>query len=214
MSTGRILQRVSTNQKVIALTFDIAYGHQVPPRMLSVLRRIGVRKATFFITGIWAGLNPGLAKRIRQNGYEIASHGHQHKDYRKHTDSWIEKEVKTAKRIIRQTTGVNTNMFRPPGGDMNQRVVHKLKSMNQTIVHWDVDSLDWKQTDINKIVERVVPRTRTGSIILLHACDPWFQSLKAVAIIVRKLRQKGYRFVTVTELLREQKRRRKSGSSR
>lgn len=214
MSTDRVLSRIPTNKKVIALTFDIANGRAVPLRMLSVLRRNGIRKATFFLTGIWAGLNPDIARQIRQKGYEIASHGYRHQDYRMHTNSWIEQEVKTAKKIILQTTGENTNLFRAPGGDMNERVIYKLKSMNQTIVHWDVDSLDWKLKDISKIVKRVVPHARAGSIILLHACDPWTQSLASVPIIVRRLRQKGYSFVTVTELLHGKKRRRKSGANR
>ena len=95
---------------------------------------------------------------------------------------------------------------------MNARVVHKLQSMNQIIVHWDVDSFDWKQTDVNQIVDRVLKRSRAGSIVLLHACDPWTQSLKALPRIIEQLRQKGYRFVTVTELLAKKTQSKKEGS--
>ncbi|SYX85315.1 polysaccharide deacetylase family protein [Paenibacillus alvei] len=214
MSNALVIDRIRTNKKVIALTFDIAYGHRVPLRMLKVLRRCGVQKAAFFITGAWADLNPSIAKQIRKQGYEIASHGNQHQDYRKHANGWIEKEVITARQIIKRTTGVHTNLFRPPGGDMNERVIRKLKAMNQTIVYWDVDSLDWKQTDVNKITERVMSQVRSGSIILLHACDPWYQSLSAVPILVKELRKKGYRFATVNELLRGQIRRNTFGVKR
>lgn len=201
--TMQVLSRIPTNQKIVALTFDIANGHDVPQRMLPLLRKLGVNKATFFITGIWAEEHPRIAKRLRQRGYEIASHGYRHQDYRKHNNTWIENEVKLAQKAIMRSTGVWSRLFRTPGGDMNRRVIHKLHSMNQTIVHWDVDSLDWKLTRINTIVNRVVPYTRPGSIILLHANDPWDQSLKAVSIIVGKLRRKGYRFATVSELLRQ-----------
>jgi peptidoglycan/xylan/chitin deacetylase (PgdA/CDA1 family) len=209
MHSNRVLKRIPTYKKIVALTLDVANGFKVLLRMLSVLKRIGVRKATFFITGTWADLNPKIARRIRQSGFEIASHGYRHQDYRKHANSWIEREVKAARKSIHRTTGVWTNLIRTPGGEMNERVVNKLKTMNQTLIHWDVDSLDWKLTDIGEIVKRVVPKTRSGSIILMHACDPWTQSLTAVPRIVRGLRQKGYRFVTVTELLHEQNQRRR-----
>lgn len=208
----KVLNRITTSSKIIALTFDIAYGKKVPLRMLSILRRKGLRKATFFVTGEWVRLNPELARRITRHGYEIASHGNRHQDYRRHSNSWIEKEVKAAKKSIIQATGVRTNMIRTPGGDMNARVVRKLQSMNQIIVHWDVDSFDWKLTDVNQIVDRVLKRSRAGSIVLLHACDPWTQSLKAVPRIIEQLRLKGYRFVTVTELLAKKTQSKKEGS--
>lgn len=213
MSINRVLSRIPTNKKLVALTFDIAHGKKVPLRLISILRKKGVRSATFFVTGVWVRLNPEIAMRIRQKGYEIASHGNRHQDYRKQSNSWIEKEVKAAKKSIFQTTGLRTNMIRTPGGDMNARVVHKLQSMNQTIVHWDVDSLDWKLTDVNKIVNRVVPRARAGSIVLLHACDPWTQSLRALSRIIEGLRQKSFNFVTVTELLRGSNHSRKASST-
>ncbi|WP_127548210.1 polysaccharide deacetylase family protein [Paenibacillus amylolyticus] len=201
MKNQQVLSRIPTNQKRIALTFDIANGHEVPQRMLPLLQKLGVYKATFFITGIWAEDHPQIAKRIRQMGYEIGSHGYRHQDYRKHNNTWIENEVRLAQKAIWRATGVWPRLLRTPGGDMDRRVIQKLQLMNKTIVHWDVDSLDWKLRRIHTIVKRVVPFTRPGSIILLHANDPWDQSLKAVPIIVRKLRRKGYRFSTVSELL-------------
>lgn len=201
MGIPRVLSRIPTSRKIVALTFDIANGQKVPLKMLSVLRKHGVRQATFFITGLWAASHPGIAARIRRSGYEIASHGHRHRDYRHHSNAWIGKEVATAKLAIRRNAGVRTQLFRPPGGDMNGRVIRKLLSMKVTIVHWDVDSLDWKLRDVRRIAARVVPRVRPGSIVLLHACDPWTQSLQAVPVIVSRLRQKGYRFAGVTELV-------------
>ncbi|MCG7380490.1 polysaccharide deacetylase family protein [Paenibacillus sp. ACRSA] len=203
MKKQQILSRISTNQKRVALTFDIANGHEVPLRMLPLLQKLGVKKATFFITGIWAEEHPKIAKRIRREGYEIGSHGYRHQDYRAHNNTWIKNEVKLAQNAIVRATGVWPCLFRTPGGDMDHRVIKKLQLLNQTIVHWDVDSLDWKLTRISTIVNRVVPHTRPGSIVLLHANDPWHQSLKAVPIIVRRLRRKGYRFATVSELLRQ-----------
>lgn len=202
MDSQHVLYRANTKRKVVALTFDVAHGHRVPLRMLSLLKELGVHKATFFLTGTWAETNSRIARKIREKGFEIGSHGYRHKDYRRHNNVWIEREVKKANKAILQATGIQTRLFRPPGGDMNPRVVRKLGSLDQLIVHWDVDSLDWILTDIPKIVRRVVPHTRPGSILLLHACDPWFQSLDALPILVKKLSEKGFRFVTVSELMR------------
>ncbi|MBJ9992358.1 MULTISPECIES: polysaccharide deacetylase family protein [Paenibacillus] len=205
MGSWDVLYRVDTKKKRVALTFDIANGSKIPLRMLSLLQEHGVHKATFFITGIWAETHPKIARKIQEKGFEIGSHGYRHKDYRRQNNAWIEQEVKRAGKAIFQATGIRTRLFRPPGGDMNPRVVRKLRSLDQLIVHWDVDSLDWKLTDLSMIVRRVVPHTRGGSIILLHACDPWYQSLTALPLILRKLRRKGFQFVTVSELMRIQR---------
>ncbi|GMK41457.1 deacetylase [Paenibacillus sp. CCS19] len=204
MASRQVLYRVDTKKKAVALTFDIANGHRVPLRMLSLLQKRGIHKATFFITGIWAEMHPRIARKIREKGFEIGSHGYRHKDYRKQNNAWIEHEVKKAGKAIYQATNIRTKLFRPPGGDMNPRVVRKLRALKQLIVHWDVDSLDWRITDVSKILRRVVRHARGGSILLLHACDPWFQSLAALPVIIKELRKKGFRFVTISELMRMQ----------
>ncbi|MCP3746736.1 polysaccharide deacetylase family protein [Paenibacillus sp. A3M_27_13] len=213
MDSWPVLYRVDTKKKVVALTFDVANGRRVPLRMLSLLQEHGIHKATFFLTGIWTEMHPQVARKIREKGFEIGSHGYRHQDYRRQNNAWIEHEVKKAGKAIFKETGVRTRLFRPPGGDMNPRVVRKLRTLDQLIVHWDVDSLDWKLTDIYKIVKRVVPHARGGSILLLHACDPWYQSLTALPVILKKLRKKGFHFVTVSELMRMQRQAQAVGGS-
>lgn len=212
MYTNRVIQHVPTNQKKIALTINIAHGSQVPMKMLFLLRRLGVTKATFFVTGKWAELNPRITKKIQRMGYEIASHGYRHDNYTSHSNAWIKQDVHSARKAIYHITGVRTNMIRTPSGDIDDRVIKQLLKMNQTIVHWDIDSLDWKLTRTADIVRRVIPHAHPGGIVLLHACDPWMQSLKAVPLIVNGLRKKGYHFVTISELL--EKRKRKSSNRR
>ncbi|MCP1311854.1 polysaccharide deacetylase family protein [Paenibacillus tyrfis] len=201
MEINRVIYNVPTRKRILALTFNIAFGYLVPVQLLSLLRRKGVKKATFFLTGEWVRLNPGIAKRIQRMGYEIASHGHRHEDYTTHSNVWIEREVKAAKRAIFNATGIKTNMIRTPSGDLDSRVIKKLLSMKQTIVHWDTDSLDWKYKNVKKIVQRVIPHIHPGAIVLLHGCDPWTQTLKALPIILKGIKKKGYALVTVNELL-------------
>lgn len=201
MKINRVIYNVPTRKRILALTFNMAYGHRVPVQLLSLLKARGVKKATFFVTGEWVQLNPGIAKRIQQMGFDIASHGHRHEDYTSHSNAWIERDVKAAKRAIVNATGAKTNMIRTPSGDLDSRVIKKLLSMKQTIVHWDTDSLDWKYKNVKKIVQRVLPNIHPGAIVLLHGCDPWPQTLKALPIILDGIKKKGYTLVTVNELL-------------
>ncbi|MBP1989180.1 polysaccharide deacetylase family protein [Paenibacillus eucommiae] len=203
MSHPPVIEKINTRKRVVALTFNIANGSRVPIRMLSLLRQLGITQATFFLTGMWVRAHPAIARRIRRMGYEIASHGHQHQNYTEHSNKWIEKEVYAARKAIHKATGVWTQMLRTPSGDLDARVVRKLLRLKQTIVHWDTDSLDWKYKHIPTIVSRVVPKAHPGAIILLHACDPWTQSLTALPLIVNGLKHKGYNFVTVSQLLTE-----------
>lgn len=201
MEIDRVIYNVQTSRRILTLTFDIAYGNYVPVQLLSLLKKKGVKKVTFFLTGKWVQRNPGTAKLIQKMGYEIASHGHRHEDYTAHSNVWIEREVKAAKRAILGVTGIKTNMIRTPSGDLNSRVIKKLLSMKQTIIQWDTDSLDWKYTNVKKIVRRVIPHIHPGAIVLLHGCDPWTQTLKALPIILDGIKKKGYTLVTVSELL-------------
>ncbi|WP_158301608.1 polysaccharide deacetylase family protein [Paenibacillus mesophilus] len=201
MDVNRVIYNVPTRKRILALTFNMAFGNRVPVQLLSLLKKKGVTKATFFLTGEWAQRNPGIAKRIRKMGYEIASHGHRHEDYTTHSNVWIERDVKAAQRAILKATGIKTNMIRTPSGDLDSRVIRKLLRMKQTIVHWDTDSLDWKYKNVNKIVRRVIPHLHPGAILLLHGCDPWPQTLKALPIILDGIKKKGYTLVTVNELL-------------
>lgn len=201
MEIDRVIYNVPTRRRILSLTFDIAHGNHVPVQLLSLLKKKGVKKATFFLTGKWVQRNPGIAKRIQKMGYEIASHGHRHENYTAHSNVWIEREVKAAKRAILGATGIKTNMIRTPSGDLDSRVIKKLLSMKQTIVHWDTDSLDWKYTSVKKIVRRVIPHIHPGAIVLLHGCDPWTQTLKALPSILDGIKKKSYTLVTVSELL-------------
>lgn len=198
---SRVIFNLPTHKRILALTFNMAFGNLVPVRLLSLLKKKGLKKATFFLTGEWAQRNPGIAKRIQKMGYEIASHGHRHEDYTTHSNVWIEREVKAAKQAILKATGIKTNTIRTPSGDLNSRVIKKLLSLKQTIVHWDTDSLDWKYKSVKKIVRRVIPNIHPGAIVLLHGCDPWPQTLKALPIILDGIKKKGYTLVTVNELL-------------
>ncbi|ADG04968.1 polysaccharide deacetylase family sporulation protein PdaB [Kyrpidia tusciae] len=197
------IYKVDTNRKIVALTFDISWGDQMAPKVLDVLKNKGVTKATFFLSGPWTLQKSAIAKRIRDMGYEIGSHGYKHDNFTEHSNDWIRSQVTKAEQAIYDVTGVKTRLIRTPNGDFDKRVLRTLHDMGYTVIQWHTDSLDWKNPGVGAIAQRVLTRAVPGDIILLHASDTCKQTDRALPAIIDGLRQKGFEFVTVSELLQD-----------
>ncbi|MDI3257761.1 MAG: polysaccharide deacetylase family sporulation protein PdaB [Kyrpidia sp.] len=197
------IYKVDTDRRVVALTFDISWGDQMAPKVLDVLKSKGVTKATFFLSGPWALQKSDIAKRIREMGFEIGSHGYKHDNYTEHGNDWIRDQVTKADQAIEEVTGVKTRLIRTPNGDFDKRVLRTLHEMGYTVIQWNTDSLDWKNPGVQTIIQRVLTRAVPGDIILLHASDTCKQTDQALPAIIDGLRQKGFEFVTVSELLQD-----------
>jgi peptidoglycan/xylan/chitin deacetylase (PgdA/CDA1 family) len=180
--------RVQTTKKIVALTFDISWGEQIPGPVLDVLQAKHVDKATFFLSGPWTLQHSEIAKRIKELGYEIGSHGYDQKPYTKFDDTWIETQVRNAEEAISQVAGKKPNLIRAPNGDIDKRVLTKLHSMGYTVIQWRTDAMDWKKTS-------------PGDIIRIQASDAGKQTVPALPAILDGLRKQGFSFVTVSELL-------------
>lgn len=201
VSEPTAIYKVETNQKVLALTFDISWGEKAPGPILDILKQKHVTKATFFLSGPWVSHHIDIAKRIRSMGFEIASHGHMHKNYSEFSDAWIRDQVIKAERSIQEATGVKTTMIRTPNGDLDKRVVSTLNKMHYQVIQWNTDSRDWMNPGVETIKQRVLTKAVPGDIILLHASDSCKQTHLALPAIIDGLRAKGYQFMTVSELL-------------
>jgi polysaccharide deacetylase family sporulation protein PdaB len=195
--------QVQTTKKMLALTFDISWGEKTPGPVLDVLQKKKIDKATFFLTGEWTLQHPELAKRIKEMGFEIGSHGYDHKKYTEHDDIWIDNQVRKAESAIEQVTGEKPNLIRTQSDDFDKRVLTRLNTLGYTVTQWRTDSLDRKNPGVQSIVEHVVTQSVPGDIVLLHAGDCCKQTADALPLIIDELRKKGYKFVTVSELLAE-----------
>lgn len=202
-STPSAIYSVSTNKKVIALTFDISWGDKRAEPILKVLKDKNVQKATFFLSSPWSKSHPEIVKTIQQQGYEIGSHGHRHVNYSGLSDEEIERQITTAHSVLTDLTGKAPNLLRLPNGDFDKRVLKAAASHGYKVIQWDTDSQDWMNKGVSSIVERVVGKAHPGDIVLLHASDSVKQTHEALPIIIDELRKKGYEFVTVTDLLQE-----------
>lgn len=195
------IYKVDTPKKILALTFDISWGEKSPGPILDVLAAKQVKKATFFLSGPWVSHHQEIAKRIRDMGYEIGSHGHMHKNFSEYSDAWIREQTTKAELSIKEVLGVKTTLIRTPNGDFNPHVLGVLNRMGYTVIQWHTDSLDWMNPGVGAITQRVLTRAIPGDIILMHASDSCKQTHIALPAIIDGLRAKGYSFVTVSELL-------------
>lgn len=195
------IYKVDTKEKKIALTFDISWGESRTVPILDILKAKNVTKSTIFLSSPWSQRHPEIVKRIKEDGFEIGSHGHKHDNYSKYTDEEIRSQIGKADTILTEMTGKKPNLIRMPNGDFDKRVLQIAGDMGYTVIQWDTDSKDWTNPGTENIINNVLSKAHPGDIILMHASDSCKETHLALPVIIDKLRQQGYEFVTVSELI-------------
>ena len=185
----------SDGPKLIALTFDDGPHSAVTSRILDTLEKHGA-KATFFIVGNRVDSCKKVVKRAHNIGCEIGSHTWSHKNLSKLTVSQMQEEMKKSADAISAVTGVPVKIMRPPEGGYNDTVK---KNIQYPMIMWSVDSNDWKYRDAKKDYDAVMNTVFDGAIILMHDLYP--ATAEAVEKLIPDLMAKGYKFVTVSELM-------------
>ncbi|MDD2430679.1 MAG: polysaccharide deacetylase family protein [Firmicutes bacterium] len=192
---------IETQEKVVALTFDISWGTLVPEPVLKILQEKEVT-STFFLSGPWVERNQEIALKIKEGGHEIASHGQRHVNLSGLSASEIQTELLKASRILEEVLEVKPWLLRTPNGDYNNKVIQAAEGLGYTVIQWGTDSLDWTKPGTNAIVDRVLKKVHPGDIILFHASDSATDTPEALPLVIDALRKQGYRFVPVSELLK------------
>ncbi|MBP1996560.1 polysaccharide deacetylase family protein [Paenibacillus eucommiae] len=205
---GEVVWEVPTDNKLVALTFDDGPDLENTPLILDLLKQYDA-KATFFLIGNKAERSPELVKREVKEGHELANHTYSHSYLNQKTPlSKMKSEIKHAEEIIASITGQKCNLFRPPGGFYHEKLVNLAKEEGYTVVMWSwhQDTRDWDRPGVKKIVDSVLNHTRNGDIVLFHEyVEGKSQTIDALKIILPELKQRGYQFVTVSELLSNKK---------
>ena len=189
----------SVSGPYIAITFDDGPSAASTPRLLDLLRSRNI-KATFYVLGENVQAHPEIVRRIVAEGHEIGSHTWDHKQLTKMGDDAVRSEINRTRDAIRRAAGVEPQTLRPPYGAMSSRqreFVHQ--EYGYPIVLWSVDPLDWKRPGSSVVSSRIVAGTRRGSIILAH--DIHAPTIEAMPATLDALLRKGFRFVTVSQLL-------------
>jgi peptidoglycan-N-acetylglucosamine deacetylase len=189
---------VDTKEKKVALTFDASWGEDKTEKIVEVLDRYNA-KGTFFLVGAWVDAHPDRLKMIFDKGHEIGNHTNRHPNMNSITREGLIKEIEVADNKIRRITGKGTTLFRSPSGDYNDTVIKAVESTNRYCIQWNVDSIDWKAEGAEIEYNRVISKTTPGSIILFHNEAPYTPD--NLPRIIEHLQNKGYKFVTVSELI-------------
>ena len=200
---GRIVPRVETSQRLVALTFDDGPTRKQTAEVLRLLGERGVR-ATFFVTGGELEQNMEAGRDIVAAGHELGNHSYSHERMLLVTPSYVRREVERTDELIRAAGHTGEIHFRPPYGKKLLALPLYLSRHDRKTITWDVepDSELAPDADAAAVARHVVGRTRPGSIILLHVMYPSrAQTLKAVPPIIEGLEREGFRFVTVSELV-------------
>ncbi len=188
-----IKRNIDTSSKIVALTFDDGPSRYTND-IIDILEKNDA-VATFFILGNKVKLYEDTLKRSISNGNEIGNHTFNHKWLTKLTDDEIKEQISNTQSIIEEVTGYTPLLFRPSYGSLNRRV---RKDINLDIVLWNVDTMDWKYKSTNKIVARATNNVKDMDIILLH--DTYKSTKDSLEKIITTLKDKGFTFVTVSEL--------------
>jgi probable sporulation protein (polysaccharide deacetylase family) len=187
----------SADKKAIALTVNVDWGEEFIPKMLDVFATKEV-KATFFLSGKWVEKHPELVRKIYAKGHELGNHGysHSHPDQLSVEQNMV--EIKKTEAVIEAITGVKTNLFAPAYGEKKPHVVEAASKTGYKTIYWSLDTIDWQNPKPATIVDRILPRAFNGAIVLMH---PTENTVLALPEIIHKLKQQGYSFLTITEII-------------
>mgnify|MGYP004599018901 CR=1 FL=1 len=184
-------------KKKVALTFDDGPNPDHTETLLSGLKERQV-KATFFLLGAECEKFPDIVKEIDEDGHLIGVHSYEHVNLANLTDAAAMEQVNKTNQILYELTGKYAEYIRPPYGCWKCNLDYETKMIE---VLWDVDPLDWKTDNSDVIAKRVIDKVGENDIILLH--DASDSSVNAAFKIIDALKQEGYTFVTVEELMLE-----------
>jgi peptidoglycan/xylan/chitin deacetylase (PgdA/CDA1 family) len=190
---------VHVDGPVIALTFDDGPNATLTPKLLDLLAARHL-KATFFVVGQNAADHPEILKRVVREGHEVANHSWSHPNFAKMSDDAVRRELQKTDDAITAAIGKRPTLMRPPYGSIT---AHQKKWIHEEfgyrIILWDVDPLDWKRPGPSVVTARILKETKAGSIVLAHDIHP--PTIEAMPATFDQLMKKGFKSVTVTELL-------------
>ncbi|WP_239549105.1 polysaccharide deacetylase family protein [Scopulibacillus daqui] len=201
---GDIVWEVPTNEKVAAITFDDGPHPIYTPEILDILKKYHA-KATFFLIGNRIEQYPYLVQREVNEGHELGNHTYSHIYLNQMPYFKFLEEANRTENLIKLYQHPQIKLFRPPGGALNTDIIDTAWIENFEIIlwSWDQDPKDWASPGTDRIVSHILNHIHNGSIILLHdSGGDRSQTVHALNKVIPKLQEKGYRLVTVSQLLK------------
>lgn len=192
------ITRISTEKPTVVLTFETAAGNDNTAGILDILDKYEIH-AVFFVTGSWADQHPDLLKRIADSGHDLGNHSETHKNMTTLDADECRQEIMTLHEKVKELTGVEMNLFRPPYDSCSARLIQTAADCGYTVIGLDCDSMDWKNYGADAIVHTVLdhPDLESGSIIRMNCSAPYTPD--ALETIIRELKERGCGFAPLSQ---------------
>lgn len=191
---------VDTKENKVALSFDAAWGAEDFKKIMEILDKHKV-KVTFFMTGGWVTNNPDCVKTLVEKGHDLGNHSEHHYDMTTISEDEKKSELTQVSEKVKELTGYEMNLFRPPYGAYDNSVIKTAYSLGYFPIQWSVDSLDWKDYGVSSIINTVCNHKELGpgAIILCHNGAKY--TAEALDKLLTNIEEKGYKIVPVSELI-------------
>ncbi len=188
---------LDSSAPMIALTFDDGPSANTE-RLLKIFKKYG-GKGTFFVVGNIIDNRTDIIKKMAAEGHDIGGHGWSHRQLTNLSEEEVKDQIMSTRAKIYHVSGVDTKLVRPPYGAVNDSVLELAKELDVAMINWSVDTDDWKTKDADKIYKHIMNKANDGAIILCH--DLYKTTVDAMEKAIPALIKKGYRLVTVSELI-------------
>jgi peptidoglycan/xylan/chitin deacetylase (PgdA/CDA1 family) len=190
---------VNVDGPYIAMTFDDGPSDKLTPRLLKLLAAHHIH-ATFFVIGQNVIEHPEIVRQAFREGHEIGNHSWSHPNFAKLSDEKARAELQKTDDAIKEATGARPTLFRPPYGSLTARQKKWIHDQfGYHIFVWDFDTVVCKRPGPTVVTNRITKETRAGSIVLSHDIHPG--TIDAMPATLDQLETKGFKFVTVSELI-------------
>lgn len=191
----------NSGEKAVGITVNVDWGEEYIPQMLKSFKE-NQAEVTFFVSGKWAEKNPELLKEMKAAGHSIQNHGYKHLHFNNISAEEASEQIRKAEEIINKTVGEKPRFFAPPYGEYNQQLLNVVAALDYELIMWSIDTIDWQRPDPATIVKRVSNKLHNDAIILMHPTDP---TVKALPAILEKIKQDGYKMLTIDKIIKQSK---------
>ncbi len=183
----------------VSLMFNIYENAENVRKILDILDENGA-KGTFFIGGSWADDNVDCVREIFTRGHEVASHGYFHKDHAKLNHKQNMEEILPAVKLVNMICNTQIKLFAPPSGSFSEATLTACAQLDLRVIMWTRDTIDWRDSDKNLIINRATKGLKGGDFVLMHPKDV---TVSALPEILKYISDNGLSTVTVTQNIGE-----------
>ena len=192
-----VYYHVPTKDKACTLSFEVVWGPGKTAEILDILDRYNVR-ATFFVNGNWLRRYADMAAEIINRGHELGQHGYEHKILTELNDEELEQDFDLMAEALREELQLETRLFRPPYGELDQRVFDAAQKRGLITVIWSINANDWLGLSYSETKAKIMRELHKGAIIMMHTHSS--QIVRMLPVLIESLRSAEYEILTFSEL--------------